>query len=89
MRALLRAHLAAASGYRHLTRHCVVRARLLQLAMEPVTASSAAEPAKGSPGPARPPTGRQGAATRPPVTPPGPGEPIRARWTRDQSPPAA
>lgn len=33
-RALLRAHLAAASGYRHLTRHCLVRHRLLRLAME-------------------------------------------------------
>ncbi|MGW6261278.1 DUF6274 family protein [Streptomyces sp. NPDC055085] len=34
-RALLRAHLAAASGYRHLTRHCPVCHRLLRLAMEP------------------------------------------------------
>ncbi|MFF2099268.1 DUF6274 family protein [Streptomyces sp. NPDC058202] len=34
-RALLRAHLAAASGYRHLTRHCTVCHRLLRLAMEP------------------------------------------------------
>ncbi|GAA2260649.1 hypothetical protein GCM10010232_59940 [Streptomyces amakusaensis] len=34
-RALLRAHLAAASGYRHLTRHCAVCHRLLRLAMEP------------------------------------------------------
>ncbi|MER7108033.1 DUF6274 family protein [Streptomyces sp. NPDC000229] len=33
-RALLRAHLAAASGYRHLTRHCPVCHRLLRLAME-------------------------------------------------------
>jgi hypothetical protein len=32
--ALLRAHLAAASGYRHATRHCPVCARLLKLAME-------------------------------------------------------
>lgn len=38
IRALLRAHLAAASGYRHLTRHCAVCARLLRLAMEPVAA---------------------------------------------------
>ncbi|MFH8472000.1 DUF6274 family protein [Streptomyces sp. NPDC018000] len=38
-RALLRAHLAAASGYRHLTRHCPICHRLLRLAMEPVTAS--------------------------------------------------
>ncbi|GAA4912075.1 DUF6274 family protein [Streptomyces coeruleoprunus] len=33
-RALLRAHLAAASGYRHLTRRCAVCHRLLKLAME-------------------------------------------------------
>ncbi|MFI1798239.1 DUF6274 family protein [Streptomyces sp. NPDC020379] len=33
-RALLRAHLAAASGYRHLTRHCAVCHRLLRLAQE-------------------------------------------------------
>ncbi|MFD1662701.1 DUF6274 family protein [Streptomyces caeni] len=34
-RALLRAHLSAASGYRHLTRHCPVCRQLLRLAMEP------------------------------------------------------
>lgn len=34
-RALLRAHLAAVSGYRHLTRHCPVCHRLLRLAMDP------------------------------------------------------
>lgn len=35
-RALLRAHLkAAASGYRHLTRHCPICHRLQRLAMEP------------------------------------------------------
>ncbi|MFF8511311.1 DUF6274 family protein [Streptomyces sp. NPDC015492] len=33
-RALLRAHLAAASRYGHLTRHCVVCHRLLRLAMD-------------------------------------------------------
>ncbi|MEV8524430.1 MULTISPECIES: DUF6274 family protein [unclassified Streptomyces] len=38
-RALLRAHLAAASGYRHLTRHCAVCHRLLRLAMEPAEAA--------------------------------------------------
>ncbi|WP_426403943.1 DUF6274 family protein [Streptomyces sp. R-07] len=32
--ALLRAHLAAASRYGHLTRHCAVCHRLLRLAME-------------------------------------------------------
>ncbi|MGX5188785.1 DUF6274 family protein [Streptomyces avermitilis] len=34
-RALLRAHLSAASGYRHLTRHCPICRQLLRLAMEP------------------------------------------------------
>ncbi|MEU5051999.1 DUF6274 family protein [Streptomyces sp. NPDC021096] len=33
-RALLRAHLSAAVGYRHLTRHCPVCHRLLRLAQE-------------------------------------------------------
>ncbi|AXK34820.1 hypothetical protein DVA86_21380 [Streptomyces armeniacus] len=33
-RALLRAHLAAASAYRHATRHCPICHRLLRLAME-------------------------------------------------------
>ncbi|MFJ8592007.1 DUF6274 family protein [Streptomyces sp. NPDC093598] len=33
-RALLRAHLSAASSYRHLTRHCPICHRLLRLAME-------------------------------------------------------
>ncbi|MFK8909859.1 DUF6274 family protein, partial [Streptomyces sp. YS-3] len=36
-RALLRAHLSAASGYRHVTPHCPVCSRLLRLAMEPST----------------------------------------------------
>ncbi|MEU3792023.1 DUF6274 family protein [Streptomyces fructofermentans] len=33
-RALLRAHLSAASGHRHLTRHCPICHRLLRLASE-------------------------------------------------------
>ncbi|MFF6913348.1 DUF6274 family protein [Streptomyces sp. NPDC012466] len=33
-RALLRAHLSAASSYRHLTRHCPICHHLLRLAME-------------------------------------------------------
>lgn len=33
-RALLRAHLSAASSYRHLTRHCSICHRLLRLAMD-------------------------------------------------------
>ncbi|GLV78627.1 DUF6274 family protein [Streptomyces hygroscopicus] len=40
-RALLRAHLAAATGYRHFTRHCPVCHRLLRLAMEPTGAEEA------------------------------------------------
>ncbi|MBD0423421.1 hypothetical protein H0H10_30395 [Streptomyces sp. TRM S81-3] len=42
-RALLRAHLSAASSYRHLTRHCPICHRLLRLAMD-----SAAPPPQGS-----------------------------------------
>ncbi|KUN10204.1 hypothetical protein AQI95_00195 [Streptomyces yokosukanensis] len=33
-RALLRAHLSAASAYRHLTRHCPICHHLLRLAMD-------------------------------------------------------
>ncbi|MFF7447772.1 MULTISPECIES: DUF6274 family protein [unclassified Streptomyces] len=33
-RALLRAHLAAASSYRHLTRHCPICHQLLRLALD-------------------------------------------------------
>ncbi|MFF8403247.1 DUF6274 family protein [Streptomyces sp. NPDC014846] len=33
-RALLRAHLSAASSYRHFTRHCAICHRLLRLAMD-------------------------------------------------------
>ncbi|MFD5134497.1 DUF6274 family protein [Streptomyces olindensis] len=49
-RALLRAHLAAASSYRHLTRHCPICHHLLRLAMESApraarTATPAAEEA--------------------------------------------
>lgn len=43
-RALLRAHLSAASGYRHLTRHCAVCHRLLRLAQE----AAGGHPAKPS-----------------------------------------
>ncbi|GGU68756.1 DUF6274 family protein [Streptomyces lavendofoliae] len=43
-RALLRAHLAAASGYRHITRYCPVCHRLERLAMEyPDTADEGRE----------------------------------------------
>ncbi|EKX65895.1 hypothetical protein STRIP9103_04517 [Streptomyces ipomoeae 91-03] len=36
---MLRAHLSAASSYRHLTRHCPICHRLLRLATEPATAA--------------------------------------------------
>ncbi|MEU9572263.1 DUF6274 family protein [Streptomyces massasporeus] len=52
-RALLRAHLSAASSYRHLTRHCPICHRLLRLAMEsgPGTPQVVA-PARGDESPA-------------------------------------
>ncbi|MFG2568858.1 DUF6274 family protein [Streptomyces sp. NPDC048567] len=65
VRALLRAHLAAASGYRHLTRHCAVCARLLRLAMEPVTAPQAARAADRPAGPPEPPTRRRRVPVQP------------------------
>ncbi|WP_079127394.1 DUF6274 family protein [Streptomyces sp. TP-A0874] len=44
--ALLRAHLSAAAGYRHLTRHCPICRRLLHLATEsPAGSPGGAEPA--------------------------------------------
>ncbi|MCB5910977.1 DUF6274 family protein [Streptomyces pinistramenti] len=48
-RALLRAHLSAATGFRHLTRHCPVCHRLLRLAQEPYTARSDAATAAAAP----------------------------------------
>ncbi|MFG3119858.1 DUF6274 family protein [Streptomyces sp. NPDC048197] len=53
-RALLRAHLAAAQGYRHRMRHCPICHQLLRLAMEPHTARSgpAAAPAAPASAPA-------------------------------------
>ncbi|MEU0990494.1 DUF6274 family protein [Streptomyces sp. NPDC005953] len=62
-RALLRAHLAAASGYRHLTRHCPICHRLHRLAMEPEG------PSDVPPGPV---------ATLPPETTSAPGAAPRA-----------
>ncbi|MFF1722455.1 DUF6274 family protein [Streptomyces sviceus] len=44
-RALLRAHLSAASSYRHLTRHCPICHRLLRLAMD---SAPAVGPAAGA-----------------------------------------
>ncbi|MGQ4360903.1 DUF6274 family protein [Streptomyces sp. SAS_272] len=49
-RALLRAHLSAASSYRHLTRHCPICHRLLKLAMDgaPWGAQTPEGPAEGA-----------------------------------------
>ncbi|MBU3866099.1 hypothetical protein KN815_19075 [Streptomyces sp. 4503] len=49
-RALLRAHLAAAAGNRHFTRHCPICHRLLRLAMEPSAAEEAGDGAANGPG---------------------------------------
>ncbi|MET7361910.1 DUF6274 family protein [Streptomyces sp. NPDC005562] len=46
-RALLRAHLAAATSYRHVTRHCPICHRLLRLALEPSQPSQPSQPAQG------------------------------------------
>ncbi|WP_128435379.1 DUF6274 family protein [Streptomyces cyaneus] len=48
-RALLRAHLAAASSYRHLTRHCPICHHLARLAMDaaPRTAPRTTQRAPG------------------------------------------
>lgn len=58
-RALLRAHLSAASAYRHLTRSCPICHRLLRLAMErpddePPRTGQAAPPAARPPAEALP-----------------------------------
>lgn len=44
-RALLRAHLSAASAYRHLTRHCPICHQLLRLALESAPRVPQAAPA--------------------------------------------
>ncbi|MFG2194888.1 DUF6274 family protein [Streptomyces sp. NPDC048639] len=48
-RALLRAHLSAATRYRHLTGHCPVCRQLQRLAMEPTAAEAAAIRAGSTP----------------------------------------
>ncbi|MFJ8754423.1 DUF6274 family protein [Streptomyces sp. NPDC102441] len=63
-RALLRAHLAAASGYRHLTRHCPICHRLLRLAMEPLTAPQTPCAPSGPTGPPPAPETASGAPAR-------------------------
>ncbi|MGW5635484.1 DUF6274 family protein [Streptomyces sp. NPDC003832] len=52
-RALLRAHLSAASSYRHLTRHCPICHQLLRLAMD--SAPAADRPSAGPVEPDEPP----------------------------------
>ncbi|MFB8771877.1 DUF6274 family protein [Streptomyces broussonetiae] len=53
-RALLRAHLSAASSYRHLTRHCPICHQLLRLAMETPPRPSEDEPDEGRAEPEHP-----------------------------------
>ncbi|MGP3635899.1 DUF6274 family protein [Streptomyces sp. 24-1644] len=82
-RALLRAHLAAASGYRHLTRHCPICHRLLRLALEPTAAPKASSTL---PGASRPSEGPE-APDEAPVAPDDPPEAQRAAGqTEDESP---
>jgi len=52
-RALLRAHLSAASRYRHLTRHCPVCRQLLRLALEPAQGAPEAPDAREDETPAK------------------------------------
>jgi hypothetical protein len=54
-RALLRAHLSAATGYRHLTRHCPICHQLLRLAMEPTAADNVESAASATSVPSAPP----------------------------------
>ncbi|GHE32692.1 DUF6274 family protein [Streptomyces thermocarboxydus] len=65
-RALLRAHLAAASSYRHLTRHCPVCHRLQRLAMDsaPLDGAEAPEAPQGPPEPAEDPQEQAAADAR-------------------------
>ncbi|MEV0491080.1 DUF6274 family protein [Streptomyces atratus] len=86
-RALLRAHLAAASGYRHLTRHCPICHRLLALALEPVTASPATPPTEPPALPGGAPAAVQEAATFAALVA-APEEQRRAERAEDESPAA-
>ncbi|ESU48713.1 DUF6274 family protein [Streptomyces filamentosus] len=73
-RALLRAHLAAASAYGHLTRHCAVCHRLLRLAMEPGTTAEPGGAAEAATDPADAPGQPVGNEDeRPPATRPSAG----------------
>ncbi|MFB6780802.1 DUF6274 family protein [Streptomyces sp. NPDC056352] len=90
-RALLRAHLAAASGYRHLTRHCPICHLLLRLAMEPVTASRPVPPPEPpTPSGGAPAAVQEVAALAAPRTAPmaAPEEQNRTERAEDESPAA-
>ncbi|MFC8130404.1 DUF6274 family protein [Streptomyces sp. NPDC057302] len=49
-RALLRAHLSAATSYRHLTRHCPICHRLERLALETASAAQSGRESGCEPG---------------------------------------
>ncbi|CAM5389912.1 MULTISPECIES: DUF6274 family protein [Streptomyces] len=88
-RALLRAHLAAASAYGHLTRHCAVCHRLLRLAMEPGAASEPEGAAEAATAPAGAPAAPENAPGR---TVENTGRPVgntgRPVGNEDERPPA-
>ncbi|MER7854192.1 DUF6274 family protein [Streptomyces bacillaris] len=89
-RALLRAHLAAASGYGHLTRHCPVCHRLLRLAMEQGEGGTAPESqpaAQAAPQPPEGPSGARERAGRPaaPVAAEGSAVPTEGDEGRDRA----
>lgn len=100
--ALLRAHLSAAAGFRHVTRLCPVCCRLLRLAIErtpesphvmiaatpPATASPAAAVSSASARAAGARTAPQAAFSAPPVTqaPPRAVIAVPARAAEDESP---
>lgn len=83
-RALLRAHLAAASAYRHLTRHCAVCHRLLRLAMEPGGDGERRAPG-ALPRPRRVPPDAKAPPDGPTRTKPGPKDPPRHDHRPDDS----
>ncbi|MBL1096013.1 DUF6274 family protein [Streptomyces coffeae] len=69
-RALLRAHLAAATGYRHLTRHCPICHRLLLLAMEPTAAGEGRDTVREEPSASAEPAARESGREPEPSAPP-------------------
>ncbi|MFE9252075.1 DUF6274 family protein [Streptomyces sp. NPDC007088] len=78
-RALLRAHLAAVSGRRHLTRHCPVCHRLLRLAMESTGGGRAPwRAAEAPPGPATAPAEAPTDSQTSRAAPGGPREAVSA-----------